>query len=118
MLRLSKERDELNVIDDQVGSPTYTKDLAPLLVDMLESDKYGTYHATNDGYCSWYDFAKGIFNVAGVDIKVNPITTDMYPTKAKRPFNSKMSKEKLKNNNFRTLRSWKSAVKDYIENIK
>ena len=118
MLRLSKDRDEINVIDDQVGSPTYTKDLAPLLVDMLESDKYGTYHATNDGYCSWYDFAKGIFNVAGVDIKVNPITTDMYPTKAKRPFNSKMSKEKLKNNNFRTLRSWKSAVKDYIENIK
>lgn len=118
MLRLSKDRDELNVIDDQVGSPTYTKDLAPLLVDMLESDRYGTYHATNDGYCSWYEFAKEIFDVAGVDIKVNPITTDMYPTKAKRPFNSKMSKEKLKNNNFRTLRSWKSAVKDYIENIK
>lgn len=118
MLRLSKDRDELNVIDDQVGSPTYTKDLAPLLVDMLESDRYGTYHATNDGYCSWYEFAKEIFDVAGVNIKVNPITTDMYPTKAKRPFNSKMSKEKLKNNNFRTLRSWKSAVKDYIENIK
>lgn len=118
MLRLSKDRDEINVIDDQVGSPTYTKDLAPLLVDMLESDRYGTYHATNDGYCSWYEFAKEIFDVAGVDIKVNPITTDMYPTKAKRPFNSKMSKEKLKNNNFRTLRSWKSAVKDYIENIK
>lgn len=118
MLRLSKDRDELNVIDDQVGSPTYTKDLAPLLVDMLESDMYGTYHATNDGYCSWYEFAKEIFDVAGVDIKVNPITTDMYPTKAKRPFNSKMSKEKLKNNNFRTLRSWKIAVKDYIENIK
>lgn len=118
MLRLSKDRDELNVIDDQVGSPTYTKDLAPLLVDMLESDRYGTYHATNDGYCSWYEFAKEIFDVAGVDIKVNPITTDMYPTKAKRPFNSKMSKEKLKNNNFRILRSWKSAVKDYIENIK
>ena len=118
MLRLSKDRDEINVIDDQVGSPTYTKDLAPLLVDMLESDRYGTYHATNDGYCSWYEFAKEIFDVAGVDIKVNPITTNMYPTKAKRPFNSKMSKEKLKNNNFRTLRSWKSAVKDYIENIK
>lgn len=118
MIRLSKDRDELNVIDDQVGSPTYTKDLAPLLVDMLESDRYGTYHATNDGYCSWYEFAKEIFDVAGVDIKVNPITTDMYPTKAKRPFNSKMSKEKLKNNNFRNLRSWKSAVKDYVENIK
>ena len=117
MLRLSKDRDELNVIDDQVGSPTYTKDLAPLLVDMLESDRYGTYHATNDGYCSWYEFAKEIFDVAGVDIKVNPITTDMYPTKAKRPFNSKMSKEKLVKNNFKMLRSWKDAVKDYIKNI-
>lgn len=117
MLRLAKDRDELNVIDDQVGSPTYTKDLAPLLVDMLESDKYGTYHATNDGYCSWYEFAKEIFDVAGVDIKVNPITTDMYPTKAKRPFNSKMSKNKLIENEFKMLRHWKDALKDYINNV-
>ena len=117
MLRLSKDRDELNVIDDQVGSPTYTKDLASLLVDMLESDRYGTYHATNDGYCSWYEFAKEIFDVAGVDIKVNPITTDMYPTKAKRPFNSKMSKNKLIKNEFKMLRHWKDALKDYINNV-
>ena len=117
MLRLAKDRDELNVIDDQVGSPTYTKDLAPLLVDMLESDRYGTYHATNDGYCSWYEFAKEIFDVAGVDIKVNPITTDMYPTKAKRPFNSKMSKNKLIENEFKMLRHWKDALKDYINNV-
>ena len=117
MLRLSKDRDELNVINDQVGSPTYTKDLAPLLVDMLESDRYGTYHATNDGYCSWYEFAKEIFDVAGVDIKVNPITTDMYPTKAKRPFNSKMSKNKLIENEFKMLRHWKDALKDYINNV-
>ena len=117
MLRLSKDRDELNVIDDQVGSPTYTKDLAPLLVDMLESDRYGTYHATNDGYCSWYEFAKEIFDVAGVDIKVNPITTNMYPTKAKRPFNSKMSKNKLIKNEFKMLRHWKDALKDYINNV-
>lgn len=117
MLRLSKDRNELNVIDDQVGSPTYTKDLAPVLVDMIESNKYGTYHVTNDGFCSWYEFAREIFNIANVDIKVNPITTDMYPTKAKRPKNSKMSKEKLIKNDFKIPRHWKDALKDYINNI-
>lgn len=116
MLRLSKDRDELNVINDQVGSPTYTKDLAPLLVDIIETDKYGTYHATNEGFCSWYDFAKEIFKVAGVDIKVNPITTDMYPTKAKRPMNSKMSKDSIVDNGFNPLRNWRLAVEEYIRN--
>ncbi len=95
MLRLAKDRDEINVINDQVGSPTYTKDLAPLLVDMIETDKYGVYHVTNEGYCTWYEFAKEIFRIADVDIKVNPITTKEYPTKAVRPMNSKMSKEKF-----------------------
>lgn len=114
MLRLAQSRDELGVINDQVGSPTYTKDLAPLLVDMINSDKYGTYHATNEGYCSWYEFAKKIFELAGKDMKVNPITTDMYPTKAKRPFNSRMCKNKLVENGFNKLRNWEDAVKDYL----
>ena len=116
MLRLSKDRSELNVIDDQIGSPTYTKDLAPLLVDMIETDKYGTYHATNDGFCSWYEFAREIFNIANIDITVNPIPTSQYPTRAARPINSKMSKQKLIDNGFSKLRSWNDALKDYIPN--
>lgn len=115
MLRLSKEHKELNIINDQVGSPTYTKDLAPLLVDMIQTDKYGVYQATNEGFCSWYEFAKEIFKVKNIDIKVNPITTDKYITKAKRPLNSKMSKEKLEQNGFKRLRPWQEALKDYLK---
>lgn len=118
MLRLAKDRDEINVINDQVGSPTYTKDLAPLLVDMIETDKYGVYHATNEGYCTWYEFAKEIFRIANVDIKVNPITTKEYPIKAVRPMNSKMSKVKLKKlSSLNSLRFWNSAISDYISNL-
>ena len=115
MLRLGKERSELNVVADQIGSPTYTADLAPLLVDMMQTDKYGIYHATNEGECSWAEFAEGIFKVAGMDVKVNCITTAEYPTKAKRPVNSRMSKGKLVECGFRKLRSWDEAVKEYIE---
>ena len=115
MLRLSKERDSLNVINDQVGSPTYTKDVSRLLVDMIETDKYGIYHATNGGYCTWYEFAKEIFRIANIDIEVNPINTSEYPTKAARPLNSKVSKDKLKTNRFMSLRSWKDSLNDYIE---
>lgn len=114
MLRLAKERDSLNVINDQVGSPTYTKDLAPLLVDMIETDKYGIYHATNEGYCTWYEFAKEILKIANIDIKVNPINTSEYPTKAIRPMNSKMNKNKLEKNSFYRLRNWKYSLLDYI----
>lgn len=117
MLRLSKDREHLNVINDQVGSPTYTKDLSTLLVDMIESDKYGIYHATNEGYCTWYEFANEIFNVSNANIEVNPIVTSEYPTKAKRPMNSKMNKDKLSINGFIKLREWKDALKDYIETI-
>lgn len=116
MLKLSKDRDELNIVNDQVGSPTFTKDLAPLLVDMIENDKYGIYHATNDGFCTWYEFANEIFSLSNINIKVNPISTSEYPTKARRPFNSKMSKEKLIKNGFKPLRHWKEAVKDYLDN--
>lgn len=114
MLRLAKERKILNVIHDQVGSPTYTKDLSRILVDMITSDKYGVYHVTNEGICSWYEFAEEIFKLANIDIELNPITTDKYPTKAKRPMNSKMSKNKLYNSKFKELRNWKEAVNDYI----
>lgn len=116
MLRLAKDRDKLNIIGDQIGSPTYTKDLAPLLVDMIETDKYGVYHATNEGFCSWYDFAKEIFDVTGIDIDVTPIDASEYPTKAVRPMNSKMSKNKLIDNGFNKLRSWKDAVDEYLRN--
>ena len=115
MIRLSKDREELNVIYDQIGSPTYTKDLAPILIDMMETDKYGIYHATNEGFCSWYDFAKEIFKVAKVNINVNPILTSQYPTKAKRPMNSKISKSKLKERGFNELPNWKDAVKNYLQ---
>ena len=82
-----------------------------------ECDKYGIYNATNEGFCSWYEFAKEIFNVANIDIEVNPISTLQYKTKAKRPMNSKMSKEKISENGFNKLRNWKDAVKEYISNI-
>lgn len=116
MLRLSKERESLNVINDQVGSPIYTKDLAPLLVDMIETDKYGIYHATNEGYCTWYEFAKEIFDVCNINIEVNPINTSEYSTKAARPMNSKMSKNKLSKNEFNKLDNWKESLKKYINN--
>ena len=114
MLRLSKERDSLNVINDQVGSPTYTKDLAPLLVNMIETEKYGIYHATNEGYCTWYEFAKEIFKVANIDIEVKPINTSEYIVKASRPMNSKMSKDKLKKNEYDSLSNWKTSIKKYM----
>ena len=114
MLRLGKERKELNVVADQYGSPTYTADLAPLLIKIIKTDKYGIYHATNEGVCTWAEFAEEIFNLAGMNVKVNHITTDKYPTKAKRPLNSRLSKEKLKGN-FRELRDWKNALKEYIK---
>lgn len=118
MLKLSETHEELNVVDDQVGSPTYTYDLAVLLVDMVESDKYGKYHATNEGLCTWYEFAKEIFRQAGVEVKVNPVTSDMFPAKAKRPKNSRMSKEKLDANGFHRLPTWQDALERYLSEIR
>lgn len=118
MLKLSETHEELNVVDDQVGSPTYTYDLAVLLVDMVESDKYGRYHATNEGLCTWYEFAKEIFRQAGVEVKVNPVTSDMFPAKAKRPKNSRMSKEKLDANGFHRLPTWQDALQRYLSEIR
>lgn len=115
MLRLGKERSELNIVADQVGSPTYTADLAPLLVDMVHTDKYGVYHATNEGECSWAEFAEEIFKVAGMNVRVNHISTANYPTKAKRPMNSRMSKEKTVVNLHKSLPLWKLSLERYVD---
>lgn len=117
MLRLGKERNELSVVADQFGSPTYTADLASLLVDVVGTDKYGIYHATNEGICSWAEFAEEIFKVAGMHTKVNHITTAEYTTKAKRPLNSRMSKSNLCKNGFYILPSWEEAVSRYIRGL-
>lgn len=115
MLRLGKERKEINVVADQYGSPTYTADLAPLLVEMIQTEKYGIYHATNEGVCSWAEFAEEIFKVAGMNVKVNHITTAEYPTRAKRPMNSRLSKKSLIINTLKSLENWQSAVKIYLQ---
>lgn len=117
MLRLGETRNELNVVGDQIGSPTYTYDLARLLVDMVVTEKYGTYHATNEGFCSWAEFAQEIFEIAGQDVKVNSITTEEYPTRAVRPKNSRMSKQKLIDSGFEPLQDWKKATKHYITQL-
>lgn len=117
MLRLGKEKQEVNVVCDQIGSPTYTADLAVLLCDMVITNKYGIYHATNEGLCSWAEFAQEIFRQANYNTKVNFITTDMYPTKAKRPENSRMSKKSLDLNGFNRLPDWKDALSRYLKEI-
>ena len=119
MLKLSENHDELTVVSDQIGTPTYTYDLARLLVDMTETDKYGYYHATNEGgYISWADFAKEIFKQAGKDVKVTPVTTAEYGvSKAARPFNSRLDKSKLVEKGFEPLPTWQDALKRYLEKI-
>lgn len=117
MLNLGKTRDFLTVVNDQFGSPTYTYDLARLLVDMVETDKYGIYHATNEGICTWYEFACEIFRQAGMNVKVSPVLASEYPAKAKRPSNSRMSKEKLTENGFEKLPTWQDALGRYLKEI-
>ena len=118
MLRLAETKHELNVVCDQIGSPTYTADLAPLLCDMIVTDKYGIYHATNEGICSWAEFAEEIFRLAGKDVKVNRVPTSEYPTRAVRPLNSRMSKDKLEQAGFERLPHWKDALCRYFEELK
>ena len=118
MLKLSETKSELSVVADQVGSPTYTVDLAKLLVEMALTKKQGIYHITNEEYCSWYEFAKYIFEVNNIDIKVNQVNTSEYKTIAKRPINSKLSKEKLASDGFNRLPSWKNAVERYSRVLK
>ncbi len=114
MLRLGKERKEINVVADQYGSPTYTADLAPLLVEMIQTDKYGIYYATNEGVCTWAEFAEEIFKIVGMDVKVNHITTAEYPTRAQRPMNSRLSKKSLQINNFKYLKLWNDALRQFL----
>lgn len=115
MLNLAKTHDSLTVVNDQFGSPTYTYDLARLLVDMVLTDKYGIYHATNEGIITWYDFACKIFETAGLNVKVSPVPASEYPAKAKRPSNSRMSKQKLVDNGFELLPTWQDALERYIK---
>ena len=115
MLRLAETKAELSVVCDQIGSPTYTADLAPLLCDMVQTERYGVYHATNEGTCAWSEFAEAIFELAGRQVVVHPIPTSAYPTRAVRPLNSRMSKECLHSNGFQELPEWKNALARYLK---
>ena len=119
MLKVGKTHDEVRVVNDQIGTPTYTYDLARLLIDMIETDKYGYYHATNEGgYISWYDFTVEIYRQAGLSTKVIPVTTQEYGlSKAARPFNSRLDKSKLAANGFKPLPTWQDALARYLKEI-
>lgn len=120
MLRLAKTHDHLTVVSDQIGTPTYTYDLARLVVDMIGTDKYGIYHVTNEGpYLSWYEFAKAIFKTANVTtVTVSPVTSEEYGAKAKRPYNSRMDRSKLVREGFTPLPDWQDALSRYVEILK
>ena len=120
MLNLAKTRDHLTVVSDQIGTPTYTFDLARLVVDMIQTDKYGIYHVTNEGpYLSWFEFAKAIFEEAGVtNMTVSPVSSEEYAAKAKRPYNSRMDRSKLVRAGFTPLPEWRDALRRYLEVLK
>ena len=118
MLRLAETHDKLNVVNDQIGSPTYTVDLAKLLADMAATEKNGTYHATNEGFCSWSEFAREIFKEAGLKVEVDGIPTVEYPTPARRPFNSRLSKKSLDEAGFERLPTWQDALRRYLIELK
>ena len=117
MLRLGKEKGAVSVVNDQIGSPTYTYDLARLVVDMIQTDAYGIYHATNEGLCSWYEFACEIFKQAKMDVAVTPVDSDAFPAKAKRPKNSRMNRSELDKHGFTRLPSWQDALSRYLKEI-
>lgn len=117
MLKLAESRKEINVVSDQVGAPTYTKDLAEFIADLVQTNDYGTYHGVNEGFCSWYEFAKSIFEKSGIKIIINPITTEDYPTKAKRPLNSRLSKDNIDIAGLRRLPNWEDALSRYIKEL-
>ena len=117
MLKLSETHDTLRVVSDQIGSPTYTVDLAVLLCSMIETERYGTYNASNEGYCSWYSFAKTIFELTGRSVEVIPVSTEAYGAKAVRPKNSRMSKKKLVLYGFTPLPRWHDALKRYLKEL-
>ncbi len=117
MLRLSEDREEITVVNDQIGSPTYTKDLSKLLCDMIITDKYGVYHATNEGFCSWAEFAVKIMEISGAKTRIIPVTSSEYKSVAKRPANSRLSKASIDINGFERLPHWTDALERYLRNI-
>ncbi|WP_105177330.1 dTDP-4-dehydrorhamnose reductase [Clostridium cagae] len=114
IISLAKKNEEVNIVNDQIGSPTYSKDLANLVIDIINSDKYGVYHITNEGVCSWAELARLVLKIKNIKCKVNFISSDQFNSKAKRPLNSKLSKNSLKENGFDLLPSWEDAVKRYL----
>ena len=117
MLRLGQTHDHVRVVCDQIGSPTYTADLAPLLCSMIQTDRYGIYHATNEGTCSWAEFAEAIFETAGLKVTVEPIPSSEYPVKACRPMNSRMDKACLDDAGFQRLPHWRDALQRFCKTI-
>lgn len=117
MLRLSETHPRLTVVNDQIGGPSYTPDIARLACDMIVTDRYGTYHAANTGYCSWYEFAKAIFAESGRNIEVAPVSSDEYPSRAKRPHNSRLDTSKLTDNGFEQLPPWQDALHRFIAEL-
>lgn len=118
MIRLGKEKESINVVCDQIGSPTYTADLAPLLCDMAASEKYGVYHATNEGFCSWAEFAEEIMREANLKCKINYIPSSEYIAKAIRPFNSRLSKYSISGNGFKLLPTWQDSLERFLIELK
>lgn len=118
MLKLGESRNEINVVNDQIGAPTYTKDLAQFIINLIQTNNYGTYHGVNEGYCSWHDFAESIFKKSGIDMRVNPISTQDYPTRAKRPLNSRLSKDNTTKAGLYRMPHWEDAITRFIEELK
>lgn len=117
MLRLGDERDELNVVCDQVGSPTYTPDLARLICDLIATERYGIYHGTNENYCSWAEFASEIMKLGGKNTRINPVRSEEYPVKAERPHNSRLSKKCLDDAGIKRLPTWQNALNRFIKEL-
>ena len=118
MLKLAETHDHLTVVDDQTGSPTYTPDIARLAVDMILTDKFGSYHVANAGYCTWCEFAKEIFRLAGKEVVVEPVTSEAFAAKARRPHNSRMDISKVTANGFEPLPAWQDALSRYLTVLK
>jgi dTDP-4-dehydrorhamnose reductase len=117
MLKLAEERDSLSVVSDQVGCPTYTKDLAECIAELIKTEQYGTYHVSNSGSCSWYEFAQAIFELSGRSVEVKPVSTDEFPRPASRPSYSVFLHKALELGGFSPMRPWKDALADFIEEI-
>ncbi|MBE2940080.1 dTDP-4-dehydrorhamnose reductase [Anoxybacillus flavithermus] len=116
MLKLAKEKEELGVVNDQIGSPTYTVDLARFVIELVQTEKFGIYHTTNDGFCSWYEFAKAVFEESNIDVKLYPITTEQFPRPAARPKYSVLDNFSMEVNGFVKLRHWREALREFLRN--